>query len=150
MSGHVSVTDLVRNFAGACRALVPHLDRARIPWADRQQYDNWERVAETLFVSLVLEPCRFQAETSFPQISLILRRYGFSASGENAFLHLDAGGTADCRFTQLRSVDRPFDCCEGEIGGERVLRPVATASFSFVVVGLDGQHREIKAVALDL
>lgn len=150
MSDQVSVTDLVHNFATACRALVPHLNRAGIPWADGQQYDNWDRVAEPLFFSLVLEPCRLQAGASFPAIPLILPRYGFTPSSENAFLSLDAGATANCRFVGLRSVNGPFDYCEGQIKGERILREVETADLCFVVVGPNGEHHAIKTVVLDL
>lgn len=150
MSDQVSVTNLVRNFAAACRAVVPYLDRARVPWADGHQYDNWDRVAEPLFLSLVLEPCQFQAEASFPKIPLILPRYGFPPSGENAFIRLDAGATTECRFMDLLSVEGPFDYCEGQIEGKRVLRALETANLSFVIVGPDGKRHEIETVALDL
>jgi hypothetical protein len=150
MSDQVSVTDLVRNFAAACRAMVPHLDRARVPWTDGQQYDDWDRVAEPPFFSLVLGPCRFQAEASLPGISLVLPRYGFPPSGENAFLCLAAREAGECRFVQLRSLDGPFDYCEGQIEGERVLRPLETADLSLVVVDPNGVRHKIETVELDL
>ena len=150
MGDHISVNDLVRNFAAACRAMVPYLDCARVPWADAEQYDNWDRVAEPLFFSLVLEPCLFQAEVSFPGLSFIPPRYGFAPGGENVFLRLIAGASEESRFIGLRSVIRPFDHCEGQIDGERVLSPVETTHLRFVIVAIDGKRHEIETVALDL
>ena len=145
-----SVTDLVRNFAGACRALVPNLDQARIPWTDGKQYDNWDRIAEALFESLVLEPCRFQAKISFPETPLMLTRYGFLQRSESAFLGFAAGVEAEGRFIRLLSVKEPFDYCEGMVNGHKAVHQIFRVSFSFVMIERDGSRREIESVALDL
>ncbi len=84
-----TVSDLLRNFAEACRALVPSLDRASVRWADGQHYDNWDRIAEALSESLVLEPCRFHVAAVFPSAVLKLERYGFMPAGANAFVSLN-------------------------------------------------------------
>ena len=86
-----TVSDLLRNFAEACRALVPSLDRASVRWAGEMAstYDNWDRVAEALSESLVLEPCRFHVAAVFPSAVLKLERYGFMPAGANAFVSLN-------------------------------------------------------------
>ncbi|PZU85841.1 MAG: hypothetical protein DI527_20765 [Chelatococcus sp.] len=150
MSDQISVTDLVRNFASACRALTPYLDRAHVPWADHRQYDNWDRIAEALFESLVLEPCRLHVEASFPEMSLTLARYGFPADGETIFLSLNGVAYAECRFIQLLSVEEPFDHYEWTSNGSRLALPVASADISLIMIEPDGTRQEIKDIDLDL
>ena len=111
----LTVTDLVLNFAYACRALVPSLDRAAVPWQDEAQYDNWDRVAEALFETLVTEPCVFQAVGEARSISLHPATYGFAHDpGCNAWLAVNRGRPT--RVISLASVASPFDHarCEGE------------------------------------
>jgi hypothetical protein len=146
-----TVSDLVRNFAEACRALVPNLDRASVPWADGQQHDNWDRIAEALFESLVLEPCRFHAAAVFPSTVLKLERYGFKPAGANAFVSLNASlGGEDCSFVQLISRESPFDGCEGWSSDSKLVVPIDDAELSFVVLDADGARHKIKNIDLRL
>lgn len=105
----ITVTDFIFNFRNACQALVPCLDRARIAWSDANQYDNWDRISEALFESLVAEPCVFQAH----EIGLDaprLTKYGISnAPTANAFIGVVASQGEECRFISLASHDEPFD-----------------------------------------
>jgi hypothetical protein len=142
----VTVTDLVLNFAAACRALVPSLDRAGVPWRDEEQNDDWGRVAEPLFESLVLEPCAFQAVGEAGQSRLLMARYGFQPDPAcNAWIEVagDAGG----RMIGLSSVSAPFDhvCCEGPAGAV----PLGRASFVFVYAAAYGTRGRLKEVDLE-
>lgn len=101
----VTVTDLILNFAEACRALVPAFDRAGVPWRDGQQYDNWDRVVEPLFKSLVTEPCEFQAVGEPGRTKLRTARYGFTREA-NAWVALH--GDHRARFIALSSSTAPF------------------------------------------
>lgn len=148
VSRQITVTELVRNFGEACRALVPSLDRAEIPWTDGRQYDNWDRIAEALFESLVLEPCCYEVWDVEPGRPLDVARYGFVPSSESAFvqLHLPEGGR--CRFMRLVSLERPFDHCEGVAEGESRVVALGQAELSFVVLGTGGERRGIGVVDL--
>lgn len=134
----VTVTDLVLNFAEACRSLVPALDRADVPWRDGEQYDNWDRVAEALFESLVTEPCAFQAVGEAGLTKLRIARYGFTPDTEsNAWVALQ--GDRPARFLTLATVAAPFDHaqCEKPVG----LVPLQECRFVFVFGSRDGTQR---------
>jgi hypothetical protein len=104
----VTVTDLMLNFAHACRGLVPSLDRAVVPWRDGEQYDNWDRVADALFETLVTEPCAFQAVGEGGLAKLRTARYGFGSNPAcNAWVAMQRNGGA--RVIALSSVTTPFD-----------------------------------------
>ena len=134
----VSVTDLVLNFADACRALVPAVDRAEVPWRDGEQYDNWDRIAEALFESLVTEPCAFQAAGEAGLAKLRVARYGFSPDAE-ANAYVARLGDLPTQLITLSSVAAPFDhaYCEEPTG--RV--PLAGSRFVFVYDAGDGTQR---------
>jgi hypothetical protein len=112
MSGRrmVTVTRLLTNFAEACRALTPMLDLAHVPWTDLDRYDNWDRIGEALFLSLVAEPCVYQAEAA--GLSARFRPLGFASGESNAYLAIN--GTF--RFIDLSSQARPFDTVRHEEG----------------------------------
>ena len=144
--GTITVTDLVRNFAAACRALVPSLDRAAIPWRDSEQYDNWDRIAEPLFVSLVTEPCAFHAVGEAGLGKMRVARYGFAPARDfNAWVALDVAHPV--WVIGLSSIARPFDHaqCVEPTG----LVPLDTARFVFVYEADDGSQRRLELVDLE-
>jgi hypothetical protein len=142
----ITVTDLVLNFAAACRALVPNLERAAVPWRDDDQYDNWDRIAEPLFVSLVAEPCAFHAVGEVGLSALRVAQYGFErAADRNAWVALDAAYPA--QLIGLSTVARPFDHARcAEPAG---LVPLDTARFVFVLEAAGGSQRRLEEVDLD-
>lgn len=134
----LTVTELVLNFAEACRALVPSMDRAGVPWRDAEQYDNWDRIAEPLFESLVTEPCAFQAVGEAGLNKLRPLRYGFlPASDCNAWIAMQ--GNPSARLISLLSVASPFDhvVCEEPVG----VIPIHNARLAFVYDTGDGTRQ---------
>lgn len=132
-----TVTELVMNFADACRALVLSMDRAAVPWRDGEQYDNWDRVADALFETLVTEPCAFQAvgEAGFPKLHIA--RHGFASDPSyNAWVAME--GDSAARVIALSSVSKPFDHvqCEEPTG----IVSLEGARFMFVYDVGDGQQ----------
>jgi hypothetical protein len=125
----VTVTELLLNFGEACRALVPALDRAGVPWRDGEQYDNWDRVAEALFETLVTEPCAFQAVGEAGLSKLRTARYGL-APDPNCNAWVAVQGDRASRVITLSSVTTPFDHvqCEESTG----LIPLKDSCFMFV------------------
>jgi hypothetical protein len=139
----ITVTDLVRNFADACRALVPSLARAAVPWRDNEQYDNWDRIAEALFESLVTEPCAFHAVGEAGLDKVRVARYGFAPdAGFNAWVALDVAHPA--WLIGLSSIAGPFDHaqCVEPTG----LVPLDAARFVFVYESDDGSQRRLELV----
>lgn len=127
----ISVTELVQNFAVACRSLVPALDRADVPWQDATQYDNWDRIAEPLFESLVIEPCAYAAVGEMKLHTLIVPRYGFEPYGPkyNAWVTLE--GTSNMRMAGLSSEQRPFDHVDLVGQDHRISIALDSASLAF-------------------
>jgi hypothetical protein len=140
----VTVTELVRNFASACRAIIPNLERVRVPWRDAEQYDNWDRVAEPLFSTLVVEPCMFQAIRERDLGGLRPARYGFPlALNCNAWIEVQ--DVSPFPMLDLASVEEPFDHVRcGQI--DRLV-PLAIARCSFVYL-LRGNRCRLEAVDL--
>jgi hypothetical protein len=141
----ITVTELVWNFAAACRALVPSLDRAAVAWRDSEQYDNWDRIAEPLFESLVIEPCAFHAVGEVGLEKMRTARYGFApAEDSNAWVALGVAHPA--WLINLSSIAKPFDHvrCSEPAG----LVPLDTARFVFVYEADDGSQRQLEQVNL--
>jgi hypothetical protein len=146
-----TVTDLVQNFAEACRALVPALDRAEVAWRDKSQYDNWDRIAVPLFETLVLEPCVFAAVGETGLSRLQVARYGFvDAEPEwNAYIALE--GATPKRVVGLSSNVAPFDSVVfSECSTGRVATLALTdARFVFVFAALDGTQQRLTIVPFE-
>jgi hypothetical protein len=145
----VAVTALVQNFADACRALIPSMETVDVAWKDAEQYDGWDRVAEALFETLVLEPCRYQAiarglrEPRFPQ-------YGFEYHyGEHtAFIEIEGNSHPTCQFIQLASIDLPFDHIVGEGSPDRIVIPLAVTTLQCVIVNAPGETWAFRSIDL--
>jgi len=150
MERRATVTDLVLNFGDACRALVPSLDRARIPWSDANQYDNWDRIAEALFESLVGEPCKLQAaKIGFDRVQL--GRYGFDiASAANAFISVVTPYCTDCRLISLVSQERPFSHIRAVGSSRETVAPIDQCDFAFVIVDHAGKTYQFSEIDLGL
>jgi hypothetical protein len=146
-----TVTDLVQNFAEACRTLVPSLDRAEVPWRDEAQYDNWDRIAVPLFETLVTEACAFAAVGETGLSRLHVAQYGFvNAKPEwNAYIALD--GPTPKRFVGLSSKATPFDTVVFSEGGSEKMATLAlsNARFVFVFAALDGTQQRLTKVLLE-
>lgn len=145
----VSVTDLVRNFASACHALTPMLDKAGVPWRDEAKWDNWDRVSEPLFRSLVTEPCAFEAVGEANLGRLYIAGYDFEANPENnAYIAVEDEGRL-LPMTGLLSVHEPFDYVRCSLAGEEELFLLKYADFAFVYPGPDCTSRLLREVNLN-
>ncbi|GGO40280.1 hypothetical protein [Deinococcus humi] len=56
---HVTVNELITVFRDALIALIPSLEQARIPWRDSEAYDDFDKIARTLFETYVLSALRW-------------------------------------------------------------------------------------------
>ena len=145
-----TVTNLVRNFGEACRALVPSLDRARVSWSDAHQYDNWDRIAEALFESLVVEPCRSQAgEIGFDKLQW--DKYGFDISpSANAFISVAISGATECKLISLISRDRPFSHVRAAGVSDEMIAPIMQCDFALVMIDPTGKRYRLTEIDLGL
>jgi len=145
----VTVTALVLNFADACRAIVPMLDGAGVAWGDLGQYDNWDRVAEPLFASLVTEPCAFAAVGEANISKLRIARYGFSPVPGDCNAYIAVDGDDPKRMLGLSTADRPFDIVRVVRGEAEDKVLLINCKFAFVFSGADGREHHLTEVDLD-
>ena len=54
-----TVKELLLLFRDALRALVPHMERARIAWRDGAAYDDWDAIAQVLYDKIVVASVRW-------------------------------------------------------------------------------------------
>ncbi len=57
-----SVHHLMLNFRDALVALIPYMERGRIPWRDEEAYDDWDEIAQSLYKNMVLRSILFSTE----------------------------------------------------------------------------------------
>jgi hypothetical protein len=54
-----SVDELMRLFGDAIRTLVPIAERARMHWKEPDSNDDWDRICEAIFRSIVIGSIEF-------------------------------------------------------------------------------------------
>jgi hypothetical protein len=121
-----------------------------VPWSDANQYDNWDRIAEALFESLVVEPCRSQAgEIGLEPLQWDI--YGFDVSSNaNAFISVAIPGTTDCKLISLVSKGQPFSHVRAiGVSGE-VIAPITQCDFALVMIGPAGEQYRLTELDLGL
>jgi hypothetical protein len=136
------------NFADASRALVPMLDGAAVPWDDESQYDNWARIAEALYETLVTEPCACAAFGEGNLSKLNVARYGFSPAPGNCNACAGVEGANPKRLGGLSTAKRPFDQVRvaGAEAGETML--LRDCRFVFVFSGPYGTQQRLTDIDL--
>lgn len=102
----LSIDNLLMVFQKALIALIPFAEEVEIPWSENT-YDNWERIEEAVFISIVAEPIdyTFEGQGYFP-----VGPYGAALSDfskKSFIVHED--GRGNLMFIGLETVDRPFD-----------------------------------------
>lgn len=128
------VSDLILEFSRAMRTLVPHLDAARIEWRLPGRYDDFDRIAEALYVSFVLSPAMH--DERFSDLGLgDFRPFGFS--GDDWLAHVAAvapNGREALPFVDLDSDRQPFDTAvlDPPHQKDRIAVPVVNTEFLVV------------------
>lgn len=145
----ITVTDLVLNFAAACRSLVPALDHADVPWQDATQWDNWDRIAEPLFESLIVEPCLYAAVGEMKLHTLTVPRYGFHPYNAkyNAWITLE--NASDMRMAGFSSEQQPFDQVDLTDQDHSVSIELDGLSFAFTFNAPGLSEQQLTIVDLD-
>lgn len=134
-----TVDQLLLVFRDALRALVPHLERARIEWRDGSAYDDWDEIAQTLYEKIVVSsllwamPEDDRERSQFPDYSMTYASYAGktviavnrTSTEERLVFHSFA--TEKDPFDKVRvcKVDR-----DGRVLGDFVLLDADTATYS--------------------
>jgi hypothetical protein len=147
-------SELVGIFRESILALLPTMDRARIPWRDETSYDDWDAIATTLYEQIVVRSIRY----SLPEGKLLemapydIARTDYSAVSFVRVLTDDETILAFCGF---RTRTKPFDtvACKtlddlGRVTSETFVE-AESAIFSVYFRGVSGR-RELQTLAVFL
>ena len=90
-------------------SLIPAIEKAKLPWRNEIAYDEWDRIADSLFDAIVINPVLHSLECS--EIANIAR-YGFlyeDYSARSFFLITDSSTSSQFVFLQFITAENPFD-----------------------------------------
>ena len=141
---HITVSELVGLFQEALQAVVPVAAKARIPYGEETAYDDWDRIAQCLYDSIVIRNIRFARGIGQ---SVVLPDYAMSYDRLDAFdayiQVIDPLGTAvgPIVFYGFVTHRQPFDTVRGvrlqddheTATSERFEGPAAMVGFSLLV-----------------
>jgi hypothetical protein len=149
----VTITEVIGIFRDALCALVPHAERARMPWRESEAYDDWDRIARALFESFVLDTLRWGLPGDkghllrMPTYDVGVENY----SGWSTLALSSSSGRSPLpgevlAFRSLVSAGEPFDTVRailvsrepfGRAGGE-IRVPLAGAAFCLLICDAHG------------
>lgn len=108
-SWEVDIHQLLLIVRDAYVALVPTLEKARIPWANEHAYDDWDRIADSIYNSVAINAILHSSECA--RASNIVR-YSYAHedySGLSFFLITDADTSSSLAFVNFFTKVSPFD-----------------------------------------
>jgi hypothetical protein len=152
---HVTVDELIQIFRQALIDLIPTFERARITWRGDQTYDNFERIPDALWDSIVGDSVAYAR--GFEKAES-LARYSFVDPGRAHSRILVNDPQQRLGFHLFSSRDEPFDTIEcqkigsdgRELDGEVEEVPYAGAHFMYEARFSDGaptrQIRELEVI----
>jgi hypothetical protein len=111
-----TLDELMAIFRDGLIALVPIAERARIAWHDAEAYDDWDRIAEAVFQSVVVDAIE---NSNAGPLQRPLAKYGFVGQPHAAMsviqvAHASMGVSSDLAFIDFGSNDTPFDTVRAE------------------------------------
>lgn len=132
----ISVNETIRTFHESLCAIVPLFERLELPWREPDAYDNWDRVAEALYKTMVEEEIEY-AHIGKPIFGI--PKYGFClpSYAEHSYIgNLTKG--QKWAFVGFSTTDKPFDMCnfvvlnvQGKVS-DRTVVPLNGITFTFI------------------
>jgi len=104
-----SVNHLLNAFRGSLIALIPTMETVRIPWRDRDAYDDWEQICETLFDAIVRNSTREQVDAGQPLPTYGIRRRDYA---DCSFIGPDSDNGEYAVFVKFKTHLVPFDMAD--------------------------------------
>jgi len=145
-----TVADCIRDFREAILALIPLLERQRIPWTLASAYDDWDELVSTLYATFVTNNLRnnegIDAQLAiasydmqrddWSDVSFIATIAAPGQGGYQAFEALDDDAAAFSR-AMLCPLDDSY-----RRRGDSFSVPLDGLEFVFIELGADGSRRE--------
>jgi len=101
-----TITELIGIFRESLEALIPAMEKARIPWREGEAYDDWDEIANTLFKSIVINSL---AEELSGALHLSEYDVHYEDYSKRSFLQVATDSGDRTAFVKFAMVDRPFD-----------------------------------------
>ena len=57
-----SIKELILNYKGALQAIIPWLENIKIPYLEKEAYDDWDSISQNLYQNLVVNTIFFSEE----------------------------------------------------------------------------------------
>lgn len=94
---NTSIKELLLNYMGALQAIIPWLEKSRIPYLEGESYDEWDAITSTLYETMVINSINYSHEltnkNTFPKYDFQYQDYNNlnfflceSPIGKNEFL----------------------------------------------------------------
>lgn len=118
------LTKVMERFQRSLIKLVPLADEAEICWRDGESYDEWDRIAQALFRSFVVDEVSRELSCE-----CVFADYDMRYSSYSSLTHIMVDSKdlrAPCIFIAYSTQDDPFDSM-------RVVDPIAINANSFVI-----------------
>jgi hypothetical protein len=109
----VTVANAVEGFRSGLMALTPSAELAGIPWRNEEAYDEWDRIAESLFDVFIGAPIRLDANARPDALPLLHYDFGRQDLLAASWLELDVADERESlALLSFLSGDRPFEICD--------------------------------------
>lgn len=135
-----SVTEVVGLFRDALIALIPSLQRARLPWRDGEASDDFDALAQAAYDTYVLSALRFGLTTDEEAIHVPPWDLHVTTYAESDWIEVITNDTAErpLALVGFKTRDTPYDTvttqpltAAGECRGESVHIPFEDTRFRF-------------------
>jgi hypothetical protein len=130
---HIGLDELINIFRRSLVTLIPVFDEAKIAWWGQSTYDDYDRIAEALYDSIVHDSL---TNARSLEAALPLARYGVRQPGRE-FSHILVNDPSDrLAFHEFDSETEPFDtivCLRVGVDGREATTDISTMPFG-------GQH----------
>lgn len=106
---HTSISETIRIAQEAMRVLVPTVEKARIPWREPANYDDWDLIASAIYKAIVI--LAIENSPEFEQANKIIE-YNKRVEDYNSFSFItDMTSTRLLALVSFVTDNEPFDAC---------------------------------------
>jgi len=136
---HTSISEAMCIAQEAMRALVPAMEKAKIPWHEPDNYDDWDLIASSIYKAVVILGAENSPE--FDQASKIVG-YNMRVEDYSSFSFVtDLTSGRLWAFVSFATDFEPFDACLfAELDEKGRVESVVRRPFGVVDWGLAARH----------
>jgi len=136
---HTSVSETMRLAREAMRVLVPTVEKARIPWREPANYDDWDLIASALYRAIVV--LAIENSPEFEQASEVIDYNKRVEDYSSSSFITDLASTRLLAFVSFVTDNEPFDVCLfAELGENERVEGTVRRPFDAVDWGVAARH----------